>query len=680
MASASSLKFRPDINALRALAVTAVVLFHYKVNFVPGGFAGVDVFFVISGYLMTAIITGRLTKGRFSLWEFYGDRAKRIVPGLLGMCAILLAAGYFTMDPLTYQDLSSACVSALLFISNFDFWNIEAFKSTGYFDVKNNTQWLLHTWSLSVEWQFYLLYPFFFLTLRKLSKTRQIEVPVLWALLLLSLLACVWLSAVRPVSAFYLLPQRAWELLAGGIVALQFGTYRWKRPTAVILAGFSLIAISVLLFNKFMVWPSYFAILPVLGTCLIIAANKPEAAVFQNPLVQTIGKWSYSVYLWHWPVAVAAVYFGFTRTTPLKVAIEILIVLAILSSWALISYGYREFAQGRSLLAVRPRRAGAVGIFAATVACAAILALNDGLADRHPAGEKSLQSYRSAASDWTFPGECLGLGPDGNVRPCHTGTNQDRQTLVIGDSFAAQIWSRFVDYAKQNPQLSFTFLAAPGHPPMTGVSIVNDRFHSNGYFEKAFQYAKEHYFPRIILVSNWHAYFHAGDAVACIMIGAECRVNPDPAAYLRDLDAAFAGFRGELQELRDKGSEFVVIGPTPWNDWNIPMELLKREFWGTGTGDIAYIDRPQFEAVASPVKARLAALAKSLGATYIDPAEFLCDKAGCPTLDNEGQSLFMDQTHYRAAAVTTSRFRFLDAAAGMNDHLRSASISMPSAP
>jgi peptidoglycan/LPS O-acetylase OafA/YrhL len=145
------MKFRYDINALRALAVTAVVLFHYKINFVPGGFVGVDVFFVISGYLMTSIIMGRLAKGKFSIWDFYHDRANRIVPGLMGMCFVLLAVGYFFVEPAAYHYLGSTSISALLYFSNFRFW-----QATGYFDPQSDTKWLLHTWSLSVEWQFYL--------------------------------------------------------------------------------------------------------------------------------------------------------------------------------------------------------------------------------------------------------------------------------------------------------------------------------------------------------------------------------------------------------------------------------------------------------------------------------------------------------------------------------------------
>src|SRR5580704_16766371 len=321
-----SMKFRYDINALRALAVTAVVLFHYKVGFV-GGYVGVDVFFVISGYLMTTIIMGRLAKGKFSIWDFYYDRATRIVPGLMGTCFVLLVAGYFLLEPVTYHYLGSTSIAALLFFSNFRFW-----EATNYFDPQSDTKWLLHTWSLSVEWQFYLVYPIILMALHKLDKSRRHIVPILWSMAFLSFLLCIWFSKAEPASAFYLLPQRAWELLAGGIAASQFKNGERKYSWILLASGILFIGMSVAFYDKTMAWPYYWALLPAIGACLVIAANRSDAAAFKNALVQTVGKWSYSIYLWHWPIAVAAIYFDFTTITPLKIGCEIAILAAILAA------------------------------------------------------------------------------------------------------------------------------------------------------------------------------------------------------------------------------------------------------------------------------------------------------------------------------------------------------------
>ena len=246
------------------------------------------------------------------------------------MCFVLLAAGYFLLEPATYHYLGSTSIAALLFFSNFRFW-----EATGYFDPQSDTKWLLHTWSLSVEWQFYMVYPILLMGLHRFERTRRSIVPILGFIAILSVLLCIWFSREDPiaifnlypqrVSAFYLLPQRAWELLAGGIVALQFRNGEQKYSRILLASGFLFIAISIFFFDKNTPWPSYWALLPVIGTCLVITANRADALPFQNPIIQTIGKWSYSIYLWHWPIAVAAVYFDFTRTTPLKIACEIMI-------------------------------------------------------------------------------------------------------------------------------------------------------------------------------------------------------------------------------------------------------------------------------------------------------------------------------------------------------------------
>ena len=386
------MKFRYDINALRALAVTAVVLFHYKVDFVPGGFVGVDVFFVISGYLMTSIIMGRLAKEKFSIWDFYYDRAKRIVPGLLGMCFVLLAAGYFLLEPATYHYLGSTSIAALLFFSNFRFW-----EATGYFDPQSDTKWLLHTWSLSVEWQFYLVYPILLMGLHNFERTRRSVVPIFWFFAISSVLLCIWFSLEDPIasfylypqraSAFYLLPQRAWELLAGGIVALQFRNSAQKYSGALLAGGLALIALSLFFYDKNLQWPSYYALLPVIGTCLVIAANRADALPFKNGIIQTIGKWSYSIYLWHWPIAVAAVYFDFTTTTPLKIACEILILAAIITSGGFLLSAMKWVSDEKLAAGRFPGVLAGASALALTVVFAITVTINEGLEIRWPDGK-----------------------------------------------------------------------------------------------------------------------------------------------------------------------------------------------------------------------------------------------------------------------------------------------------
>lgn len=674
MASGGFIHFRHDINALRALAVTAVVLFHYKVNFIPGGFAGVDIFFVISGYLMTAIIMGRLSKGRFSIWDFYYDRTKRIVPGLAGMCFVLLAAGYFILEPVTYQYLGSTAVSALLFFSNFRFWS-----ATGYFDPDSYTKWFLHTWSLSVEWQFYLAYPIVLMGLYAVEKTRRLIVPILWSLALLSFLLCVWSTKFHPASAFYLLPQRAWELFAGGIVALQFRNREWKYPWILLASGFLFIGISIFFYGPFTPWPSYAALLPVLGTCLVIAANRADASPFKNPVVQSVGQWSYSIYLWHWPIAVGALYLDFDKTRPLKIACEILVLAAIIVFGGMLCSFAQRVLSDRFANA-RLRAASLIGAAtAASAALAIMIAANDGFPGRWPDDQKGLAAaYAKAINDWEYPSNCDGIDANGNLRPCRLGAASDGGTLVIGDSFAEQIYSRFAERAKVSPEPPFTFLTTSGCPPVTGIEIIHDQFHCNGFVEKALQYAEAHHFRRLLLVSFWD-YFRPSNTNMCLIERGQCVIERDPEDYNKNVERLFTNLGARLIELRKRGTSLTIVSATPWGDWNVPAELAKRKFLGIDSTEVEAIDREQFEA-SVPIKRRLMNFASLIGATFVDPLDYLCDTHKCPTTDDDGVPLFRDQHHLRAGAVKTSRFQFLDEAAGISTRLSAAPLAQNTAP
>ncbi|HMF06252.1 MAG TPA: acyltransferase family protein [Methylocella sp.] len=661
------MKFRHDINALRALAVTAVVLFHYKVNFVLGGFVGVDIFFVISGYLMTNIIAGRLAKGSFSIWEFYGDRAKRIVPGLLGLCFGLLAAGYFVLDPFTYRTVGSAAIGALLFVSNFQFWD-----SISYFNPESANQWLLHSWSLSVEWQYYLIYPIMVLGLHVQRTMRRYLVPILWLLAASSFLLCVWSSAFHPASAFYLLPQRAWELLAGAIVALQFKDYQWKHPSRLIGAGFLFVGIAIFAYDSTMSWPSYWASLPVIGTCLIIAANQPGAQLFKNRLIQTVGKWSYSIYLWHWPIVVAASYFYFVKTTALKIGCELVILTAILAAGGLFLSLIRRnwtrfFVEGDR----RPAVAFGAAALVLAVAFAHVVS-KDGLISRRPELAKDIDTYAKAAQDWNFPEECMGADSAGNLRPCRLGRADDRGVLFIGDSFAMHLYGRFAEAAKFNPESSFTFVASPGCPPVTRMRYNLEGHSCHGFFEKALQFAKMHQFKRVVLSSRWNAYFRPKEGWMCFETSGGCRDVRNPAAYYPLFDAALADLRSRLRDLKDGGAEIVILWASPGGEWNVPSELTKRKFLGLDTKDVEFVDRLEFEKNAAPIKSRLADLASAIGAKFIDPFEFLCDSRRCPTVDPDGVPYYIDDQHIGARFIKTARYQYLDDAAGIVNRVSAA--------
>lgn len=315
------MQFRNNVNALRAIALIAVILFHFQIYGFDGGFTGVDVFFVISGFLMTGVIFTGLRDGDFSLLAFYASRARRIIPALAVLCLGLMAFGFVYLNQGDYRELLRTIKESLLFTSNIKFA-----KNGSYFDAPLHENWLLHTWSLSVEWQFYMIYPIILMALNKLMGDQKTKIAVV-VLFAISLAASILVTTSHPVYSFYMLPTRAWEMLCGGVVFLFPVAISGRTRTVSEVVGITLILLSTFIFTDNDLWPGYLAILPVFGTALVISANT-NSAFSRNRLIQFIGKISYSVYLWHWPIVVFLYICGFL-TSPLHVTTGILLSFAL---------------------------------------------------------------------------------------------------------------------------------------------------------------------------------------------------------------------------------------------------------------------------------------------------------------------------------------------------------------
>jgi peptidoglycan/LPS O-acetylase OafA/YrhL len=298
------LQFRKDINGLRAIAVISVVLFHFNASWVPGGFAGVDVFFVISGFLMTGIILTGIEKENFSILKFYVARANRIIPALAVLCLVLLVFGWFYLTPVDYKALAKHAGSSIGFISNITYW-----RESGYFDASSHEKWLLHTWSLSAEWQFYIIYPLVLVAMRKFMLVKRMKATLLVGTVL-GFIFCVIATYKWPDASYYLLPTRAWEMMIGGIAFLYPFTLTQRGKKLLEWFGLTLIIASYFLISQDNPWPGYLAFFPVIGTFLIIQAHRNESFITNNIFSQKIGGWSYSIYLWHWPLVVVIYYFS----------------------------------------------------------------------------------------------------------------------------------------------------------------------------------------------------------------------------------------------------------------------------------------------------------------------------------------------------------------------------------
>lgn len=378
--------FRLDINGLRAWAVLAVVFFHFRVPGFSGGFIGVDIFFVISGFLMTGIIVNKLTTpplrnysiavNGFDIIDFYLARARRIIPALVGLCVFLLGLGWFYLGPPDYRMLATHAITALVFISNMKFW-----REAGYFDTASHEKLLLHTWSLSVEWQFYILFPLILVILWKLIPNRKFMGFMLVAGFLVSLAISVIMTPRTPVAAFYLLPARAWEMLAGGLVYFYGHQLLINRSLsrALELLGFGLIVLSLAFFDSSTPWPGYHALVPITGSVLILLAARDESLFTSTKPAQWLGKTSYSIYLWHWPFSVALIFLGLTDNW---LAISLAIVLTLIFGWASWAFIEQPARNGLVKLKKIPQMALVCGIVLVVSLPAFGVRLKDGVYGR----------------------------------------------------------------------------------------------------------------------------------------------------------------------------------------------------------------------------------------------------------------------------------------------------------
>ncbi|MFW2057472.1 acyltransferase family protein [Acinetobacter haemolyticus] len=299
--------FRNDINGLRAYAVILVVLFHFQIFGFSAGYLGVDIFFVISGYLMTKIIIEKLYKQQLSFTDFYLARIIRIFPALLFLIVFLTLLGWFIFIPEDFKNFAKDARYSLTFLSNDLYYR----QAGDYFAADTHDKALLHTWSLSVEWQFYLLFPLLLFIYAKFDKKLKYIGIFLSLILIASLSFSTLMTAKDTMYGFFKLTTRTWELVAGGLVYYYFNNKQLTAPLQKLSEGlgFTFILLSLVLYNQNTPWPSFLALLPVMGTMLILIANRQNSIFTQAKFIQNIGSASYSIYLWHWPVFFLLNYF-----------------------------------------------------------------------------------------------------------------------------------------------------------------------------------------------------------------------------------------------------------------------------------------------------------------------------------------------------------------------------------
>ncbi|WP_298807997.1 acyltransferase family protein [uncultured Psychrobacter sp.] len=629
------MKFRKDINGLRALAVIAVVLFHFNASWMPGGFAGVDVFFVISGFLMTGIIFRGMDQDNFSVFNFYVARANRIIPALALLCLVLLVFGWFYLTPLEYKALGKHAASSVSFLSNFVYW-----QEAGYFDAASHEKWLLHTWSLSVEWQFYIIYPLVLLALR-----RFLSIKTLKLLLIVGTVLGFIFSAIAtyksPDAAYYLFPTRAWEMMLGGIAYLYPFTLQENRKKLVEWIGLILIITSYFLISAENLWPGYLAIFPVVGSFLVIQAQRNDSLITSNIVFQKLGAWSYSIYLWHWPFVVVIYKFSLP-----DYYIYIGMVLSILLGF--LSYKYvekinfpRSFPTLLSYLKCKP-------VYIALIVGAlgsAIFIKNDTIRFYQMSSQQIAFIDSMVRGDY----ECFDKPYQHNSENefC-TITNGTKNILAFGDSHSYSLLPAVEQLARDN-KLQLTYTGYSGCLPLINTYVKrNDQEEKscdelNNKIKKTIMTGVYDY---VLLSARW-TYYTEGDYKGDDMQFAYTEANKN-ISQENSIKAFKSGIRDTFKEYSKSKSQIYIMLQIPLQEKQ-PDEILFNSSKNKVTnikalnGNSVSTDKHnQFQKMTNDIIKKEANLFENI--TVIDPTATMCNKNNCP-VGNEQTSYYFDDDH-----------------------------------
>lgn len=621
------MKFRKDINGLRAIAVIAVVLFHFNSSWMPGGFAGVDVFFVISGFLMTGIIFRGIEQDNFSILKFYIARANRIIPALALLCLVLIVFGWFYLTPLEYRALGKHAASSVSFVSNFIYWT-----EAGYFDAASHEKWLLHTWSLSVEWQFYILYPLLLVGMRKFLSIKTMKILLLVGTAF-GFIFCVVSTYKWPHASYFLLSARAWEMMIGGVAYLYPFTLQENRKKLVEWTGLALVGGSYFLISAENPWPGYLALFPVLGSFLIIQAQRNDSTVTSNIVFQKIGSWSYSIYLWHWPFVVTIYSFSLP-----EYYIYIGMMLSVLLGF--LSYKYVEKIKFPKSLPTLLSYLKCKPICIASVigTLGVILFFKyDALtptrltAEQIKIVEQQIRNPREPVcgkvEEGVSPGCTYGKGPV--------------KAIVIGDSHAqaqnVSIGNRAALYGG-----SILSLGLSGCPTIKGVySITNHAVPKPNYncgklVENAIRISAEQY-PGIpvIIINRTSAYFSGSAMPINFVDKVFSKRNSEYRNNLTD------HMTNTICEFTHRNPVYLVR-PTPVMDKEVPATMFRNSIFGDDTHiKITRDKNNQRHTIAFKMQDDAA---ERCGAKILDPTPILCDDGYCYG-DTDGIPIYFDKDH-----------------------------------
>jgi len=671
--AAHAARYRPDIDGLRAVAVASVIAYHAFPGVLPGGYLGVDVFFVISGYLITQLILRAMHEHRFSLAEFYRRRARRILPALLVVLSASALFGWFALLPGELHRLGRSVAWSAPFMANVFFARAGGFG--GYFDPVADVTPLIHLWSLGVEEQFYLAWPVLLLLAGRVRAIR----PTLSAVIVISLASSFWGGWFRPEQSFYLPTSRAWELASGGMLAalpprgsLAAVPLRWRRYRIGMAGVMSASGLALTLLGA--VWvisaaplSNLWALTPPLGAVLLIAAGSQAPVnryLLSNRAMVFVGRISYSLYLWHWPaLSFARIVMGRSLTHAEAAAAVLMAAVAAYATCRLVE---------------EPIRFGSIGQRAVPALLWALVAsaiLGLGLERGWVTGRLSnpaFTAWEAALADWSFPAVPMG-NPPGTVA---ARSRHGKTALFIGDSHIQQYWARVRLIIDTHPQSarSALFATRTGCPPLPDVEAWHRGAACGSAFRNAMAMAFQDDVDTVVFGAAWEDYFMGefagrGRSPRAIL---SLYSHGDPLRERLTLDSpatrrALEDFGRAISRLTGSGRRVFILLSNPTSPHFDPGYLLPAsarlsvslpDRISVEAGKRS-VDARDFESYVAPLMARLRQIAAGSGAIVIDPREALCTGMTCPATSARGMPVHVDSNHL-TATFARERATFID--------------------
>ncbi|MGY1488089.1 acyltransferase family protein [Methylobacillus pratensis] len=666
-------EYRPDIDGLRAISIFAVVFYHVFPMYISGGFVGVDVFFVISGFLISAIIINNLEKETFSFYDFYLRRIKRIFPALIIVLFSSLVFGWYVLFTDEYKQLGKHIAVSILFLSNIALWN-----EAGYFDSASESKPLLHLWSLGVEEQFYILWPLIIYIFWRFK--TNLLIPII-ALGVISFFLNTYYISDKPTAVFYLPISRFWELLAGALLAYHevnkgkvnyifhrksfFDPHANKIKNVQSVVGISLLLFAIFTYDQNTKFPGWAALLPVFGTFLLISAGTNawvNRALISNSGLIWIGLISYPLYLWHWPFLVFSkiIYPGFDDEILAKILV---IFLSIIFAWFTYRYIEIRIRHSKHIRTISILVITMVGLFALGLSVYNSLII--------PRVSDEWKKVSDARLDRNAP-----RGWQNNMlKPVVIGEQSIAPSILFfGDSHMEQYYPRIqantID--KLGGVDSVMIATAGGCPPIKDVDRIDVKYSIGcpDFFNAGMKLALSSSVKKVILGAYWDGYFlgrPALDADPTLKVSRLYHTEDNIKTIIQinsnQYSRLFEKLETSISELKKKGKQVYIILPNPASELYDPeyyIRSYKRLSLTNSNPAFPKLSRDQVNQGLFEITTRLKVIANKTGAITLDPLDDICNFDICLTAIN-GSPINQDKDHLSSSYVK-NHIRFIDKA------------------